>query len=100
MDPQRGHEIGAVHGNRVHAQVEDRRDFLVGIPLGDQLQNLFLARREAFVIRIGLPDPFLTAHTTNSVVRWIPSADMRLARCTETVFTLKLRIAAISLSVN
>ena len=31
----------------------------------------------------------------NSVVRWIPSADMRLARCTETVFTLKLRIDAL-----
>ena len=54
MDAQRGHEIGAVYGHRIYAQVENRGDFLVRVSLGDQFQNLLFARRKAFVVRIGL----------------------------------------------
>src|SRR5258708_24159607 len=41
--------------------------------------------------------PLRTAYRTNSAVRWMPSASIRLARCTETVFTLRSSNAAISL---
>src|SRR5690606_2853246 len=45
----------------------------------------------------GSTSPFRTANSTSSAVLWTPSADIRFARCTATVLTLRSSITAISL---
>src|SRR5437879_2037869 len=54
MDAERFHKIGAMHGDGVHAQFEQRGNLLVRLALGDQLQNLLFAVRELAVIGIRL----------------------------------------------
>src|SRR5215203_3510593 len=48
---ERAHEIRAVHGDRVDAQVEHHRDLLVRLAVRNELQDLLLALRE-LVVRI------------------------------------------------
>ena len=42
-----------MHGDGVHAQIEQRGNFLVGLALGDQLQNLLFTVGEFAIVGIG-----------------------------------------------
>ena len=44
VDPERVHDVGAVHGDRVDAQLERGGDLAVGLAVADELQHLQLAR--------------------------------------------------------
>ena len=50
---ERAHQVCPVHGHGVHAQIEEHRDLLVRFPVGDELQDLLLALRQAVVGIVG-----------------------------------------------
>ena len=47
VDAQRVHDVGAMNGNGVHAEIQLGGDFAVGEPVANQLEHFGLARRQA-----------------------------------------------------
>src|SRR5689334_20994307 len=55
MNAESIHDIGAMHGNCVHAQVYSCSNSLVGFSIHNELQNFQFARRQSVIARAFKP---------------------------------------------